>query len=153
MRVQWPPHIHLLTALRTTLYHLKVTGNSPSLLVVQAADLLVAHPGVCTSATGVNPHDVLEAKVVSQRRVDDLDRHGHECPALVADVGLVAAGTNVVVVRQVDIEAQLLGEGLEGGRVAERLAVARVGGVDGADFETRRHEAEDIFAQASRGKH
>lgn len=65
----------------------------------------------------VHPHDVLEAEVVPQRRIDDLDGHGDELPAFYADVSLVAARADTVVVCQVDIEAELLREGLEGALV------------------------------------
>lgn len=78
------------------------------------------------TAARVHPHDVLEAEVVPQRRVYDFNGHGHELPALQADVGLVAARADVVVVCQIDIEAELLREGPEGVLVSQLLAVARV---------------------------
>lgn len=68
-------------------------------------------------------------------------------PALDADVRLVAARADLVVVRQVNIEDELLGEGAESG-FAEDLAVAWVGGVDRADFEAGGVEAENIFAES-----
>ena len=147
--MQRPPHIDLLPALRTALDHLQITSNRPPLLVIHSPRLLVADPGVGTTSTRVHPHDVAEAKVLAEGEVDNLDGHGHELPAFVADVGLVAAGTDVIVVCQIDIEAQLLGEGLEGSVAAQGLAVARVGCVDGADFETGGHEAEDVLAEAA----
>ena len=91
---------------------------------------------------------MLEAEIFAQRRVDHLDGHGDELPAFAADVGFVAARADVVVVGQIDIEAEFFGQGTEGGRVAQGLAVARVGGIDGADLETGGHEAEDVFAEA-----
>lgn len=96
----------------------------------------------------VDPQDVPEAEVVAQRGVDDLDGHGHELPAFEADVGLVAARADVVVVGQIDVEAELLGEGLEGALVPQRLAVARVGRVYGTDLETRGEFGYDVFPDA-----
>jgi hypothetical protein len=57
---------------------------------------------------------VFEAKVISQCHINDLDGHGHELPALVADCGLVAARSDVVVVGQIDIKAQLFRQRLKG---------------------------------------
>ena len=88
------------------------------------------------SSPGVHPQDVLEPKVLPERRVDHLDRHGHEGPALVAYIRFVAARADLIVVCEIDVEDQLLGNGLEGAGFAERLPVSRVGAVDGADFET-----------------
>lgn len=70
-------------------------------------------------------------------------------PALNADVRLVAARADLVVVRQVDIEDEFLGEGAESG-LAERLAVAWVGGVDRADFEAGGVKAENLFAESDK---
>ena len=80
---------------------------------------------------------MLEAEVLPERGIRDFDGHDDESPALVADVCLVAARSNLVVVRQIDIENELLGQRPEDGGFAQGLAVARVRGVDGADFETR----------------
>jgi hypothetical protein len=48
-----------------------------------------------------------------ERGVDDLNGHGHEGPAAMADLGAVAAAAHVVVVRHVDIEDQLALQRLE----------------------------------------
>jgi hypothetical protein len=56
---------------------------------------------------------VLKVKVLSQGRIDDLYGHVHKLPALVADIGLVAARSHVIIVCQIDIEAELLGYGVE----------------------------------------
>lgn len=61
-------------------------------------------------------------------------------PALDANGCLVAARTDLVIVRQVDIENELLGQGTKRGFV-DALAVAGVGGVDWADFEAGGVEA------------
>jgi len=78
---------------------------------------------------------VLEAEVLAQRGVDDLDGHGDEGPAAGADAGAGAAGADLVVVGHVDVEDEFFRERAEGGGFAEGLAVSRVGGIDGADFE------------------
>lgn len=69
-------------------------------------------------------------------------------PALDADVRLVAARADLVVVRQVDIEDEFLGEGAESG-FSDSLAVTWVGGVDRAYFEAGGVEAENLFAESS----
>lgn len=149
MRVQRPAHVDLLPALRAAADDLEVTGDGPALLVVHGAGLLVADPGVGAAAARVHPHDVAEAEVLAQGHVDDLDGHGDELPAPVADVGLVAARADVVVVRQVDVEAQLLGQRLERARVPQRLAVARVRRVHRSDLETGGELAEDVLAETA----
>ena len=108
-----PPNINLLPALRTTLNDLEIAGDGLPFLIVHVPGLLVAHPCVGSSSSGVDPHDVLEPKIIPQGDIDNLDRHSHELPALVANIGLVATSSNIVIISQVDIEAQLLGEWLE----------------------------------------
>lgn len=106
--MQRPLDIYFFATLRATLDYFQVVCYGPALLIVHRPGLLVAHPSVGTSSSRVHPHDVVEAKVVSQSHVDNLDGHGHELPALVADGGLVTACSNVVVISQIDIEAELL---------------------------------------------
>ena len=62
-------------------------------------------------------------------------------------VGFVAACANLVVVCQVDIEDQFLGDGLERAGFPERLPVSGVGAVNWTDFEPGGVEAEDIFSK------
>jgi hypothetical protein len=110
--MQWSSNIDPLAILGAA-EDIHVSRNGRPHLVVHGASLLVADPSVGTTTTRVHPHDVLEAKVLSQGRVDDFYGHGHELPALVADIDLVAARSHVVVVCQIDIEAELLGYGVE----------------------------------------
>lgn len=109
-----PPEIDLLPALRTAPDDFQIPRDGAPLLVVHGTRLLVADPRVRATTARVHPHDVLKPEVVPQCCVDGLDGHCHELPAFVADVGLVAACADAVVICQVDIEAQLLREGLEG---------------------------------------
>lgn len=146
VRVQGPTDINLLAA-QFASHHLKVARDGLPLLVVQGPCLLVADPGVDTTTTRVNPEDVIVAKVLPQGRLQDFDGHGREFPALAADVGLVAACSDVVIVCQVDIEAQLLGQGHEGSGSAEHLAVSGVRRVDRPDLDTPRHQADHVFAE------
>ena len=148
MPVQRPRHVDLLPALCASLDNVEVPHHRPPLLVAHLPRRAVTDPGVHASPPRVHPQDVLEPKVLPQRRVDHLDRHRREGPALAADVRLVAARADVVVVRQIDIEAELLGDRLEGRLVAEGLAVAGVGGVDGADLESGGDYADDILSKA-----
>lgn len=104
-----------------------------------------------TTTTRVDPEDVAKAEILAEGGIDDLDGHGDEGPALAADVGLGAAGADVVVVGQIDIEAQLLGDGAERRAVvAEGLAVPRVRAVHGPDLEPRRHVPQHVLAQQVR---
>jgi len=95
---------------------------------------LVRHPAMDTTTTRVDPEQVLEAKVLAQRRVQHLDGRDHETPALVADGGTLAARADVVVVRQVDIEHELALLGHKVGR-ADLALVRRGHGEDGADVD------------------
>lgn len=65
-----------------------------------------------------------------------------------AYVGARAAGSNVVVICHIDIENQFFGDGFKGAGFAEGFAVARVGAVDGADFETGGEELDTLFAES-----
>ena len=98
MRMKWASEIYFLATLRAAANDLKISGNSSPFLIVHGSCFLVADPGVSTSPARVDPHDVLETKVVPQCDVDDLDSHGHELPAIVAYICLVAARSDIVVV-------------------------------------------------------
>ena len=53
-----------------------------------------------------------------------------------ADIGFGAARPDLVVIRQVNVEDEFFGNGTEGGRFPEGLAIARVGAIDRTNFET-----------------
>lgn len=91
---------------------------------------------------------MLEAKVFTQRSVRDFDGHSHKLPALDADVRLIAARSDVIVVCQIDIEAYLLGNGTESGEVLELLPVAWIGAIDRANIETWWDVVQDVFPHA-----
>lgn len=84
---------------------------------------------------------MVEPEIVPQRRIDDLDRHSHELPALLTDVRFVATCPDLIVVRQVYIEDEFFRQRSKGGGFAECLAVARVCGVNGPNFEPGRVES------------
>ena len=121
MRVEWPFQIDLLASLVTALEQLKITGNSPPPIITHLSRLLIANPSVGTSPTRVNPQDVLEAEVVPQCLLDHLDGHGYPLPTPVADFGSSTARPYAVIIRQVDIEDQLLAQRAEHGRFPQRL--------------------------------
>ncbi len=52
------------------------------------------------------------------------------------DVGLVTAGSDLVVICQIDIKNQFFGHGPKSGGFAEGFAVSWVCGIHGTDFET-----------------
>lgn len=148
MPMQRPWHIDFLPALSPSLDNVEVAHHRPPLLIAHPPRRPVTHPSVHASPPRVYPHDMPEPKVLPQSSVHHLDRHRRKAPALAADVGLVAARPDLIVVRQVDIEAELLRDGLEGRLVAERLAVAWVGAVDGADLEAGGYYADDVLTEA-----
>jgi hypothetical protein len=90
---------------------------------------------------------VLEAKVFPQGNIYNFDGHGDERPAFLANVGLVAARSHIIVVCKIDIEAKLFGDRFERGGV--RFSVAGVEAVRGSDLETRRYYVDHILAQAT----
>ena len=104
MRVQWAFYVDFLPALRTALDDFEVSRNGSPFLIIHGSGTLIADPGVRASTTRVDPHDVLETEIVSQRGVDDFDSHSDERPTLVTDVGFIAAGSDLVVICQIDIE-------------------------------------------------
>lgn len=69
-----------------------------------------------------------------------------------ADVRAGAAGADVVVVGHIDIEDEFFRDGPESAGFSEGLAVARVGGVDGADFETRGEHLDALLAEEVGGR-
>ena len=69
-----------------------------------------------------------------------------------ADIGLVATRSYLVVVCEIDIEHELFGYRTEDARFAERFAITGVGGVDRANFKPRGVEAENIFSKAIKGQ-
>ena len=68
---------------------------------------LVADPAMDTSPTRVDPHNVLEPKVLPECALTHFHGAGHVLPALLADRRALAARPDVVIVRKIDIEHQL----------------------------------------------
>ena len=66
-----------------------------------------------------------------------------------ADVGFYATRSNLVIVRQIDVEHELFGNGPKGGGFAKGFTVTRVGAIDGADFEAGGVKGEDLLAKAA----
>lgn len=83
---------------------------------------------------------MLEAEIVTQCHINDLDGHGNELPAFVADIRLVAARSNVIVIRQIDIETQLFRNRLEGGGFPKRFTIAGIRAVYWPNLKSRGHE-------------
>ena len=77
--------------------------------------------------------------------VEDLEREGHELPALVADGRAGAAGADVVVVRHVDVEDELLLLRLE---VADLVVVARPRVVHRAHVDLVRQPTQHFFPKS-----
>ena len=102
-----------------------------------------------SSTTGIYPQNVFEAEILPKSSIYDFDGHGHECPAFVADVGFRAAGTNFIVIRQIEIEDHLFGYGTKGRGFAEGFTIARIGRIYWADFESGWIYLEDLFAEAA----
>lgn len=64
VRMKRSPQVHLLAALGTTSDDLEVASNGSPLLVIHRPGFLIAYPGVDSSPSGVDPHDVLEPEVL-----------------------------------------------------------------------------------------
>lgn len=148
MWVQWPLQVHPLTGLRASTHDLQVVGDGPAPVVGKFAGSRVADPGVRTTTTRIDPHDVLETKVLAQRGIHDFDCHRDECPAFRADVSFRTASADVVVICQINIENQLFRQRFHL-TAPKRFPVSRIRTVDGADLETGRVHLQDIFAEAS----
>jgi hypothetical protein len=138
MRVQRTPRVDLLAALISTFKELEIARNAAPFRVIEEACTLIANPGVGATAARVDPEDVLEAEVFAKSNVEGLDCHGYEPPAFEAYARACAACSYIVVICHVDIENELFHDRSECARFAHRLAVARVCGVLGSNFETRR---------------
>ena len=63
-----------------------------------------------------------------------------------ADIGFDTAGTDLVVVCEIEIEDEFFGYRAEGGGFAEAFTVAGVGGVDGANFKAGGIELKYLFS-------
>lgn len=136
VRMQWSLRVYSFSTLVTTSQKLKIPCYCPSLLIIHLPCPLVTNPTMCTSSPGVHPQQVLEAKVFPQRLVHDLDRHCDECPALVTNLCLLTARSDVVVICHINIKDQLFCNRSECARLPERLAIAWVGGVDWSNLES-----------------
>jgi len=147
VRVERPLHINTLATLSSALNNLKISSDSSPLLVIHLPSFLVTHPCVSSSSSRVYPHNVLEAKIITQCHINNLDSHSDELPAFIADIGLVTACPNVIVIGQIDIETKLFCNRLESGSFPQRFAVARIRAIDGSNFESGRHKTENIFAE------
>ena len=106
--------------------------------------LRVRDPAVDAPAPRVHPEEVLEAEVLAQGPVQDLEGERHELPALVADGRARAAGPDVVVVGHVNVEDELLLEWLE---VSDLVVVARPGVVHGADVDLVGEAPQHLFPE------
>lgn len=71
-----------------------------------------------SSSPRVDPHNVLETKIFSQSRINNLYSHSDERPALMTNIGLAATGSYLIVIGQIYIEDQLLCHRTECGRLA-----------------------------------
>ena len=89
-----------------------------------------------------------EPEIVSESYINDLDSHCNKLPALIADIGLVTTCSDIIIIRQIDIEAKLLGNRLECRGLAKSLSVSRIRAVYWANFESGGVQTKDIFSQA-----
>lgn len=97
-------YIDLFPTLRASLYNFKISSNRPPLLIIHLPSLLITYPSMGTSSTGVDPHNVLETKIISQRNIHNLDSHRNKLPTLIAYIRFVTTRPNLVIISQIDIE-------------------------------------------------
>lgn len=125
------------SALLAAAEHVQVLHKGASAVFAQRAHARVADPAVDAASAREDPDAVAHAEVVAQRRVDDGDGEGDELPAFATDGGATAAGADVVVVGEVDVEHKLLGQGPHEA-LGDGLAVLGLDRVDGAHLEPGR---------------
>merc|ERR1712196_247491 len=97
------PHLELRAGLVLSWRdEVQVFSNGASLLVAQLPRLLIRDPAVDTTTTRVDEDEVLEAKVLLQGALQNLNGRLHEGPALDAELRTRAAGSDVIVVVHID---------------------------------------------------
>ena len=147
MRVEWSLQIDLFAALYSTFDHFQIPRESLPSLVVHVPGSFIAYPCVCSSSTRINPHNVPEPEVFSQRRIYHLDRHSDKRPAPLADLCFVATSAYLVVVCQVYVKDKLFRYWPKCSGLAESFSVSWVRRVDRAYFKAKRVETKDVFAE------
>ena len=140
MRMKRPFYVDLLSTLCSPFDNLQVSCESLSPLIIHYSRSFITYPRMRSSSPRINPHNVLETKIFSQSRINNLYSHSHERPALMTDIGLAATGTYLVVIGQIYIENQLLCHRTECGSLAQRFSVSRICGVYWTYFKTGRIE-------------
>lgn len=153
MGMERPFHIDFLATLCSTFNYLQIPCERFSFLIVHYSRPFVANPGMCSSSPRIDPHDMLESKIFSQRCINDLDGHCDEGPAFVADVCFSAAGTYLVVIRQIYVKDQLFSHWPKSCGFAETFAIPRICCIDRAYLEPGRVEANNVPAEATRCEH
>jgi hypothetical protein len=80
---------------------------------------------------------MFKPQIILQSNINHSNRQSNKAPALVADLGLITASADLIVVCKINVEDKFFREGAEGG-FGEDFPVAGIGAVDWADFETGR---------------
>ena len=93
---------------------------------------------------------MFEAEIISQSYINYLYSHCYELPAFDTNISLVTTCSDIVVICQIDIKAELFGNWFEGRGLAKGFAIARISAIYWANFESRGHEPEDVLAEAIR---
>lgn len=93
----------------------------------------IADPDVHTSTTGVDVHELGEAKVFRKGSGDDFFGDDHELPAVLATLFTLATGSNVIVVIHIKIENEFPLHGFEllgilGGRTCPNCPSVQLSG-------------------------
>lgn len=134
-------YVHFLATLCSTFDDFKIACDSFSFLVIHVPCSFVANPCVSTPSPGVYPHDVFKPKVVPQCYINDFDCHGDEGPAFVTDVRFVATGSDLVIIRQIDVEDELFCTRPERSGLAQGLSISGVRRVHWTNFKAGRIKA------------
>lgn len=100
-----------------------------------------------TTATRIDPEELLETKVIAQGGGEDARGERHERPAPVARLQPLHVHIEEVVIGQVNIDDELALVRLE---ELELLVVARRGGEDGANVDLMRQLAEQVLLERRR---
>ena len=90
-----------------TLYDGEPGDEGLALVVGEVHCVWVGYPEMDAPTAGVDPEEMVEAKLIAEGSVEDANCDGYEGPAPVADVGCGTAGADGIIVCHIDVEDEL----------------------------------------------
>lgn len=89
---------------------------------------------------------MFESKILPQACINYLDSHCRPLPTLQTYIRSTAARPDIIVICEIEIKAQLLGDRLERRCLSQGLSVSWVGIIDWTNLESFWVLAQDIFS-------